>query len=346
MVKEKKPKKPTRMDGLLNTLKIDSTLTKPIFYKFPTVKQNVFPKKGYNYQADTLMLPTTKEGYRYLLVMVDLWSNYFDIEPTKNKEAQTMLEAMKAIFKRGILKKPEASVKTDQGTEFKHLFDKFLFENSILHLTTLPDRHKQLGNVERLNRDLGQLFMTYLTDKTHKLGYDYNNWTDIVPQVREELNKIKTHPNDQDPRLKVPLLISTNKPKYKLGDLVYRRLEVPRDRFGNKFHNTKFRAGDSRFEINEPRKIVNILAYGPRWRYLINGFPNVSYDEAELMPAKEKEEKYIVHKIIGKKMMKGKLHYLVWWKRYNKSESTYEPAKSLIDDGLQEYIDEYEDSLK
>jgi hypothetical protein len=33
---------------------------------------------------------------------------------------------------------------------------------------------------------------------------------------------------------------------------------------------------------------VHVLAYKNSWRYLINGFPNVSYDEAELMPAKEK----------------------------------------------------------
>lgn len=347
MKKEKKNnKKLTRIDQLLNNLKIDNTLTKPIFYKFPTVKDNVFPKKGYNYQADTLMLPTTKEGYRYLLVMVDLWSNYFDIEPTKNKQAETMLEAMKTIFKRGILKKPESSVKTDMGTEFKHTFDKYLYENNILHLTTLPDRHKQLGNVERLNRDLGQLFMTYLTDKTHKLGYDYNEWTDIVKDVRNELNNIKTHPVDLNPRLRIPPEISMKEPKYKIGDLVYRRLEVPRDRFGNKYHNTKFRAGDSRFEINEPRKIVNILAYKNSWRYMINGFINVSYDEAELMPAKEKEEKFIIKEIIGKKKIKGELYYLVYWKKYKKSESTWEPAKNLIEDGAKEFIDEYENSLK
>lgn len=338
--------KPTRFDNLLNKLKIDNTLTKPIFYTFPTVKSQVFPKKGYNYQADLLLLPTTKLGYKYLLVMVDLWSNYFDIEPIKNKDASTMLQAMKEIFKREYLKLPKSSIKTDAGTEFKGQFEQYLYDNSILHLVTLPDRHKQLGNVENLNKLLGKIFNTYLTDKSYKDNKEYNEWTDLVDIVRKELNNFKSHPKDQDPREYVPPDISPNPPKYKIGDLVYRRLEVPLNRFGDKYHNTKFRSGDNRFETNEPRKIVDILAYKNSWRYIINGFPNVSYDQAELMPAKEKEEKYIINKIIGKKIIKGKVYYLVWWKKYNKSEATYEPKTNLLEDGAEEYIKEYEDSIK
>ena len=341
----KQNKKPTKLDLILGKLKIDNTLTKPIYYKFPTVKSQVFPKKGYNYQADLLMLPTTKLGYKYLLVMVDLWSNYFDIEPLKNKDAQTILNATKEIFKRDYLKMPKASIKTDAGTEFKGQFEKYLYDNNILHLVTLPDRHKQLGNVENLNKQLGKIFMSYLTDKSYKDNNDYNEWTDITEIVRKELNDMKQHPKDEDPREHIPPDISHKQPKYKIGDLVYRRLEVPKNQYGEKYHNGKFRAGDNRFEINEVRKIVNILAYSNSWRYILNGFPNVSYDEAELMPAKEKEEKYIIHKIIGKKKIRGVTYYLVWWKRYNKSESTWEPEKNLREDGADEYIQEYEDSI-
>jgi len=96
--------------------------------------------------------------------------------------------------------------------------------------------------------------MTYLTDQSHKLGHDYNEWTDLVDSLRTEINEFKNHPKDQDPFDSVPPPISSQDPKYKIGDMVYRRLEVPRDRFGNKYHNIKFRGGDSRFETNEPRK--------------------------------------------------------------------------------------------
>jgi hypothetical protein len=336
----------TKIDKILQKLKIDDSLTKPIYYKFPKVKRHIFPKRGYNYQAVLLILPPTKSGYRYLLTMVDLWSNHVDFEPMKNKEAITTLQAMKEIFKRDYLKKPVASVKTDAGSEFKGPFEQYLFDNNFLHLVTLPDRHKQLGNVENLNKILGKILMTYLTHKSYELDKDYNEWIDIIEVLRDKINEMKNHPKNMDPREYIPPDISKNKPKYKVGDMVYRRLEVPKDRFGNKYMNAKFRAGDNRFETNEPRKIINIVAYSDSWRYMLNGFPNVSYDEAELKPAKEKEEKYIIHKIIDKKTIKGKVHYLVWWKRYNKGESTWEPKNNLLEDGADEYIQEYEDSIK
>ena len=338
-----KIKKPSKLDTLLKKLNIDDTLTKPIYYKFPTVKQNIFPKAGYNYQSDLLELPTTKTGFKWCLVMVDLWSNYFDIEPMKNKEASTCLEAMKKIFKRDILTIPKASMRTDNVGEFKGVVDRYLHDKNVFHPFSLPDRHKQMANVESLNKSLGKLFMTYLTYKSHQLGHDYNNWDDIVDDVRKELNEIRNHPKDKDPYHHYPPPCNFQDPKFKVGDLVYCRLEKPVDRFGNKYHNSTFRQGDNRFDTTTARKIVSILAYGKSWRYLLNDRYNVSYDEAELIKATEKQETYQILKIIDKKIVKGNIFFLVWWKKYKKSESTWEPKKNLIEDGAKEFIDAYED---
>jgi len=35
-------------------------------------------------------------------------------------------------------------------------------------------------------------------------------------------------------------------------------------------------------------------------------------------------------------------YYLVWWDKYLKKDATYEPENQLIDDGLQNYIDDFE----
>ena len=150
--------KPTDMKKVLKNLSIKETFTEaPKKEKFDRVKDNTFPMKGYNYMSDLLELPLTKEGYKYLLVVVDLWSNDFDIEPMESKSASDCLSAFKEIIKRQYTKLPKASVRTDGGTEFKGSFKAFLNENNILHRVAHPYRHKQLSNVESLNNLLGRI---------------------------------------------------------------------------------------------------------------------------------------------------------------------------------------------
>jgi hypothetical protein len=82
----------------------------------------------------------------------------------------------------------------------------------------------------------------------------------------------------------------------------------------------------------------------PYYRYILSGLPNVSYSESELIPSQKKIERFKVKKIIDDKMIGNKKYYLVWWLGYKKKESTWEPSKNLIKDGLKEYIDEYENN--
>lgn len=345
----KQTKKQSPMNMLMNKLGIDETLTKPIKYQYPKVKNHTFPQSGYNYEADLLELPKTKDGYNALLTVDDIYSNYCDFEPLKTKSANEVLKAFKTIFKRGIVPLPKASIRTDSGSEFKSVVDKYMYDNSILHRRSLPDRHKQMGNIENLNKILGRVFMTYLSNKTVELKKPYTDWIDMVDFVRHEINGIKKHPDDINMnKYEPPKLNLEQEPKYNVGDLVYRRLEKPKDEYGNKYHNQTFRQGDIRFEINEPRKIIKVLAYSGNnpWRYILFDLPNVSYAEAELLPAKEKEEKFIVNKIRDKKIEKQKVYYLVQWKGKKVKDSTWEPKDNLIEDGLEEYIQEYEDKKK
>ena len=90
-------------------------------------------------------------------------------------------------------------------------------------------------------------------------------------------------------------------------------------------------------------KIVKVLNYPRNNRYVLNTYPNVSYTENELKPLEHQEEYFNVREIIDKKKIKGKTYYLVWWRRNLKKESTWEPKENLIEDGLQDYIDDYEE---
>ena len=119
--------------------------------KYNRVKDNIPAIEDYNFMSDLLFLPETKKGFKYLFVIVDLASDEFDIEPIKDKLANTTLKAMKTIFKRKHLNMPYASLKTDAGNEFKGSFHKYLVDNNILHKTALTGRHRDVSVVENLN---------------------------------------------------------------------------------------------------------------------------------------------------------------------------------------------------
>lgn len=72
---------------LLEELKINENLTKPVTKErvFSKLVNNVPRKQGLNYMADLLILPKTASGYIGLLVVVDLGTSNFDIEPIKGK---------------------------------------------------------------------------------------------------------------------------------------------------------------------------------------------------------------------------------------------------------------------
>lgn len=338
---------PTDMKNLMKKLSIDETFTtKPKKDKFDKVKENTFPMKGYNYMSDLMELPMTKQGYKYLLVVVDLWSNDFDIEPLESKSASDCLDAFKQIIKRQYVKLPKASLRTDGGNEFKGSFKAFLNEHNINHRVALPYRHKQLANVESLNSLLGRIFMSYLTNMELELKREYKEWVEILPQVRKELNDARKSPPDQNPFNTKPIPYTAEEPKYKKGDIVAKKLEVPKNLYGKVEADSKWRKGDVRFDVNEKLKIVKVLNYPRNIRYVLNTYPNVSYSENELKPLEHQEEYFIVKEIIDKKTVRGKVMYLVWWKRELKKDSTWEPKDKLLEDGLDEYINDYEERAR
>ncbi len=329
------------MDKLIKKLGIDETYTKaikkPIFDK---VKQNTYPKGGYNYMADLLMLPETKEKFKYLFCVVDLWSNKFDMEPLKTKEPEEVLKALKVIFKRKYIKPPKASIRTDNGTEFKGVFHKYLYDNDIFHRESEPYRHQQLGNIEALNALIGRFLNGYMNKMEETTGKEYKEWNEILDIIRKDLNKIREKP-DGNPFNDFMTPITEKAPKYKIGDLVYRKVERPMNALGHYQNTTNFRVGDYRYDIKNPRKIINIFYYPNNIRYMLNGLRNVSYAESELMPAKQKEETYTVKSIIDKKVENKKVYYKIWWKGYLKKDATWEPKDNLIKD-IPNLIKEYE----
>lgn len=334
-----------KFEDILNKLKISEEYTKPVKKPktFDTVKANTYPKENYNFMADLLFLPTTKKGFRYLLVVVDLWTDIFDIEPLKNKEPQSVLDALKVMFKRKWLDKPYASFSTDGGGEFKGVLQKYLYNESIYHKVTKAFRHTQQGNVEMLNQQIGRLLNGYMNTKEEETGKQYNEWVEELPFIRNELNKYRKEKNKNKIK-NVQKSKFLNEPKFKVGDTVIYQLDAPLNALGHRQSTANFRVGDYRYNVKQPRKIKNVLWYNNGWRYLLDGINNASYTEAQLKLSKDKDSKFEVKKILGKRKKGNKNEYLVWFKGYPKKSASWEPSKQLMEDGLKGMIEEYEKS--
>jgi hypothetical protein len=311
---------------------------------YTKVKNQVFPKQDYNFMADLLFLPKTKEGYRYLLVVVDLWSDEFDIEPLKTKQAKETLQAFKRMTKRPYLNFPKASIATDEGSEFKGAFHKHIFDNNIYHKFAVPKRKTQQSQVESLNRTLGRLINRYLAQKEVDEGHEVKDWLPTLDIIRKNLNKIRKKPDGDPFELKESKWINTREPKFKKGDMVHWFLDAPETFTSRALNDTNFREGDRRVSLASV-KVKRVLPYDNKnvpFRYLINNGRNASYTEEQLVKAKKQDAEYfVIEKLLQSKMIKNKKHYLVKWKDYPIADATWEPATQIIKDGAKRHIQAY-----
>ncbi|RZK10534.1 MAG: transposase [Flavobacterium sp.] len=298
----------SKFKKLLDDLNINETFNKKVNRPkvFNAVKDNIPLVEDWNMMADLFFLPTAKFGFKYLFVIVDLATDEFDIEPIKDKRPSTVLKAMEKCFARDFVKEPKYSLKTDGGLEFKGVFHKWLYDESILHKTALPHRHNSMANVESLNGQLARLFNGYMNQMEEQTGKRYNNWTDVVDQVREGLNAIRKkkvpkdinsyeYPVPEDTRevlvskkikkktVKVKRYELIN-PKFQVGQYVYRYLDHPKNALGVNQPTAQRRMGDYLWD-RVPRRIKQVFTMGgvgPLYRYYLVGIPNVSYTEQQL----------------------------------------------------------------
>ena len=248
--------------SVLDKLNVDEKFTKSEKQiKYTKFIDGIVPIANCNYMCDLIEMPRTSEGMKWLLVVLDLATSIFDAEPMKNKSSETTLDAFKAIIKRGILKLPEISLKSDGGTEFKGAFDKYLENNKILHLTSMPYRKTQMSPIEALNNTITRILMTYLENETRNEGNE--DWTDILRDVVTEVNEFRERDLEklkeyQDKRVAAFPDIK-EVPKFAIGDYVHYKLDKPVDQYGNLLHGS-FRNGDRKFSV-DVREIVGINFY-------------------------------------------------------------------------------------
>ena len=157
------------------------TLHKPVRRNF---KRNRVLVSGIDEQwqldlADMQSLKEYNDGYRYLLVCIDVFSKYAWVLPLKTKTGLALVEAFKMILSSG--RKPQ-KILTDRGTEFFNRHFQTLMNSENIHLYNTFNETKA-SIVERLIRTFKTKMWRYFTakktlryiDMLSDLVYAYNH---------------------------------------------------------------------------------------------------------------------------------------------------------------------------
>ena len=294
------------------------------------------------HQADLLFMPDDN-GYKYGLTVVDTGSRLTEVEPLKSKNAKDVLAGIKAIYTRGVLKKPKLSIQVDSGTEFKKEFKNYFEDDDVYVRVAQSGRSRQQGLVENRNGLIGRTLMRRMVAEELLTKEKSVEWVDYLPKLIKLMNetyylkpiKLKDKDITADPKTDKDSSILLEE-----GQEVRYQLDKPVDALDNKRLHGGFREGDIRWSVN-PVKIerIQIVPNEPIF-YKLEGLTAL-YTKPQLQPVNKESRlppasvqiKYIVDKIEGKKMINKKLHYLVHWKGYDdKKDFTYEPRDKLMED--------------
>lgn len=196
------------------------------------------------HQADLVeMIPYAKEnkGYRYILVIIDVFSKYVWAEPVKSKSSTDIVKATTKILAE---KRIPKNLQTDQGKEFFNKdFKNLMKKYEINHYSVFSS--KKACVVERVNRTLKSImWKNFSLQGSHK-------WLDLLPKVVETYNNSKHRTIGRKP-------IEVNKSNEKdiLRD-VYNHIKMI------DISSAKFKVGDH-VRISKYRSIFN-KGYTPNW---------------------------------------------------------------------------------
>ena len=248
-------------------------------------------------------------GYKYILVVIDIYSRYAWTVKMKTKSAKETTEAMKSIVEdAGTV--PNAFW-VDEGKEFNNKELSNVLKDVSIYSTYGEGKS---AYVERLNRTLKAImYKKFTVQQNHR-------WLELLPKITKEYNKTVHSRIQHTPY-----------------DVYHGNVEIPTVINGLSNEKPKFNVGD-RVRISYKRRPVFDKSYLPNWTWELFTISKVkmtnpfsykikdsegeiikgSFYENELQLTNQKEGHYLVEKILGTKKIKGKEYSHVKWLGYEK----------------------------
>ena len=262
------------------------------------------------------------KGYRYLLMVLDVFSKYGWIVPLKDKKGETVADAFKTIFKEG--RKPQY-IWTDKGKEYYNKNMKELLEKNSITLYSTENEEKS-SVCERWNRTIKTKMWKQFTVQGN------TQYLDMLPKLVKQYNNtkhssIKMTPIEASKKINEGTVYfnlygnmepSSAKPKFKICDKV--RI--------SKYKRNVFDKGYTPNWTEEVFTVDKIQYTNPityKIKDLMGEDIKGSFYEPELLKAKQ--DVFRIDKVIRRDYKKKQA--LVKWKGYSDAFNSWIPMKDL-----------------
>ena len=262
------------------------------------------------------------KGYRYLLMVLDVFSKYGWIVPLKDKKGETVAEAFKKIFKEG--RKPQY-LWTDKGKEYYNKHVKELLDKNKITLYSTENEEKS-SVCERWNRTIKTQMWKQFTIQGNTM------YLDMLPKILKYYNNTKHSSIKMTPieaskkknegvvyfNLYGDMETLKQKPKFKIGDMV--RISKYKRKVFDKGYTPNW--SEEVFTVDKIQ-YMNPITY--KLKDLRGEDIQGSFYELELLEAKQ--DVFRIDKIIRRDYKKKQA--LVSWKGYSDDFNSWIPIKDL-----------------
>ena len=128
--------------------------------------------------ASFISYANDNDGYKYLLVVIDIFSRYAWVEPIKDKTANEIVQAFNKIISEGRIPR---RLRTDGATDFtSKKFQDYVKSKKIVHFTT--HGVKQANYVERFIKTIKSKIYRYIVQQNTP------RYIDILPKLVKSYN--------------------------------------------------------------------------------------------------------------------------------------------------------------